>query len=359
MTNRIVFLFNLLQDVNILRPLVLLARRETDREILMLVSKGFRARDRTGSWQTELKVLCKIADVIERDYASPAEAYAALQGGKGVIFAGSESDLSAHRETHDVFRTAPAGYLRITLQHGLECVGFRQTVEHIIRHGRNVGFGADIICAWQSPERLTAMKPSERGKVRVTGPTSLLNVSVSGERRSSEDMGLICENLHSVRLQASAAHDKPFMATFREFCAVEEREGRNVALRPHPGGQYVVRNKVPLPQNVILDNLPIYRTDLSAYAFGISAPSTIVFDMVLAGIPTAVWRDHEGTIDARGYDGLTPVSTLDDWLAFVRDVRLRPDLLLRRQARWLKGLDVQLDPTETYRNFARLVAYRV
>ena len=358
MAERVVFLFNLLQDVNILRPLVLMTHRETDRPILFLVSKGFRLRDKTGSWRTEISKLRKATDAQESNFASPAEALVFLLGNHGVIFAGSESDLSAHHETHDVFRAAPPGYLKVTLQHGLECVGFHQTAEHIQRYGRNVGFAADVVCSWQFPDRLTAMKQSERPKVVVTGPPSLLNRRQLADVNAPRAGGLICENLHSVRLQSPAAHDKTFMATFREFCAIQEQEGRSITLRPHPGGQYVLKKNIPLPRNVMLNNLPIYRAGLNEYAYGLSAPSTVVLDMVLAELPTAVWRDEAGTIDTRDYDGLTPVCTLNDWLAFTRDVRVRPEMLRDRQARWLASLGIQLDAKEAYWRFAHLIIGR-
>lgn len=355
MTRRIVFLFNLLQDVNILRPLALLAHREVDCQIMFLVSKGFWSRDKSRTWAAELRSLQNTIGATEETYTSPMEALTVLAGGQGVIFAGSESDEPAHSETHDVFRAAPRSYLRVTLQHGLECIGFRQTREHILRHSRNIGFGADIVCTWQYPEGLSAMKASERGKVLVTGPTSLLQKTLPDQAQVPTSGGLICENLHSVRLQTTAAHDKPFMAIFEAFCHEQAAQGRDVTLRPHPGGQYVIKNKLPLPENVVLNNLPIYRVDFSQYAYGLSAPSTIVLDMVMAGLPTAVWRDDAETMDTRGYDGLTPVSTLEDWLAFERDVRLRPDLIHARQHRWLDTIGLQRDAQLAYKRFAQLM----
>jgi hypothetical protein len=94
---------------------------------------------------------------------------------------------------------------------------------------------------------------------------------------------------------------------------------------------------------------------LSRYRFGISAPSTIIFDMVLAGIPVGLWRDPDGIMDASNYAGLTEISTLDEWLAFERDVRLRSDMILDRQKAFLNRLSMPSDPAEVYRRFARLI----
>jgi len=145
------------------------------------------------------------------------------------------------------------------------------------------------------------------------------------------------------------------MDIFLNFCGKLESRGETVTLRPHPGGQYVLKNKVALPANVQLNMLPLYRFNLNRYRFGISAPSTIIFDMVLAGIPVAVWRDPYGIMDARNYEGLTEISTLEDWLGFERDVQLRPEMILDRQQAFLRRLKMPSDPAEVYRRFARLI----
>lgn len=353
--DRIFFVTNLLQDINILRPLVYLAARETDARIGFLVSDRFLGRDLQGIWRAEILALAAEVGASVHVYATAAEAFVLLQGGRGLLIAGSESDLGAHDVVHDLFRTAPPGYLRITLQHGLECVGFLQNREHVMAYGRNVGFAADVVCSWAYPPTLAAMIPSQRSKLYVTGPSTLLQVAVRGPDHPPVAGGMVCENLHSVRLRASGEHGRPFMDTFQSFCAVLAEAGETVTLRPHPGGQYVIRNNVALPPNVILNNLPIYRVDLAAYDYGISAPSTIVLDMVLAGMPVGVWRDPGGVMDTAAYDGLTPVSSLEDWVAFLREVRGDRTAILARQARFLERLAMPLDPAEIYRRFARLL----
>ncbi|MDQ3471858.1 MAG: hypothetical protein M3428_05730 [Pseudomonadota bacterium] len=351
---RVVFLFNLLQDLNIVRGLVYLTARETDADILLLVSHGFLKRDRLNGWQSEVAVLAADTNASIFLYGSPIEATAALKGGTGIIFAGSESSLLAHWETSDVFRAAPPGYVRVTLQHGIECIGFLQCREHVMSHGRNVSFGADIVCGWMELPALTSMVASERAKLVVTGPPTLLQ-SPGSFPAETQTTGLVCENLHSVRLRASGDHKAAFMDIFFAFAAALAARGEGVTLRPHPGGQYVLKNNVALPANVELNNRPIFDVNLKAYRFGISAPSTIVLDMVLAGIPVGVWRDPAGVMDASTYDGLTAISTLDDWLAFERDIVLRPDMILERQRLFLERLRMPIKPAEIYNRFARLI----
>ena len=351
----VVFLLNLVQDVNILRPLIYLTARETGAQVRLLVSDAFRKRDRQKIWQREVAALANASDASLHLYGSPAEALTVLAGGSGMIFAASESNLPAHHETSGVFEAAPSTYLRVTLQHGLECIGFVQSREHTMSHGRKVSFSADVVCSWFEPQSLSSLTASERSKLYVTGPPTLLQQTSAHPDKSPGTEGLVCENMHSVRLRASGDHKSSFMETFQAFCAAMEARGETVTLRPHPGGQYVLKNKVDLPRNVKLNMLPLYEMDLGAYKFGISAPSTIIFDMVLAGIPVAVWRDPAGVMDASNYDGLTEISTLDDWLAFERDVRLRPTMILERQRTFLQRLHMPTDPDEIYRRFARLI----
>jgi hypothetical protein len=350
----VIFLLNLLQDVNIVRGLVYLTARETAADIKLLVSQGFIKRDRQNSWQGEIASIA--ADVGARMYlyASAAEAMAAIEGGGGIIFAASESTLLAHSETSDVFAIASPEYLRITLQHGIECVGLLESREHVISHGRNVGFRADVICAWLERSALTSLIASERAKLFVTGPPTLLQ-QPGRDPREAQDGGLVCENMHSVRLRASGDHKSSFMDIFFAFSRRMAERGETITLRPHPGGQYVLKNKVALPGNVQLNNRPIFGANLNAYRFGISAPSTIVVDMVLAGIPVGLWRDPGGIMDVSTYHGLTEISTMDDWLAFERDVRLRPEMILERQRDFLRRLPMPTDPAEIYRRFTSLI----
>lgn len=352
-----VFLMNLLQDVNVLRPLLYLARAEFDAPLLMLVSDKFVTRDKAGSWQEELSELAQDTGSALEIYESEWTAYRHLQGKAGVIFAGSETNLNAHTHTHNVLRVAPSSYLKVTLQHGYECPGFLQSRQHDQAHGQRVRFGADVICGWCEPETLNAIAASERSKLYVTGPSTLIPIPGKDLRRFESHAigGLICENLHSVRLNVTEGMKFDFIEAFRTFCDLLPAS-EQVTLRPHPGGQYVVKNEVPLPENVRLNNKPIYKVDLRAFRYGISAPSSILIDMVLADIPTAVWQDEDALIDATNYRGLTFVSSPSEWMAFRRDAELRRSLILDRQHRYLESTLMLTDADTIRERFLRLLA---
>ncbi|MCA3242671.1 MAG: hypothetical protein ING89_15365 [Rubrivivax sp.] len=353
---QIAYLFNLLQDVNILRPVVRLAAAEFDASALFLLTAKFLERDAQGVWQSELEELRAETGAALSVYGSEYEAVQALAGRRGMVFAASESNLPAHAETHRVMLAAPPGYLKVTLQHGLECIGFLQNRDHTKAHGRNITFAADVICGWCDLPRMTAVSASERAKYWATGPSALIEPAPPRPADARPGPGLVCENLHSVRLRASGDFRESFMDSFGEFCAELGARGEPVRLRPHPGGQYVVKNNVPLAANVSLETRPMYKLDLRDCAWGISAPSSVLVDMVLAGIPTAVWQDEQAVVDATQYEGLTTISALPDWLAFHRDVALRPEVFAQRQAAWLARSGLIADVASVRSRYARLLA---
>jgi hypothetical protein len=355
MTPRAVFLLNLLQDVNILRPLVFIARQTFGYEPVLLVSSQFLGRDRLGIWQTEIDEICAANQAQHHVYSGDYEAYQHLVGG-GIIFAGSESHLAAHAVTHNLFRAAPPSFLRVTVQHGYECVGFRHSADHTLAHGPTASFGADLVCAWYDLEHMTALGPSQAGKVIVTGPPALLQRYEQEPTLLEGNPGIVCENLHSVRLRMAGDFKLEFVDAFSTFCGRLAMGGERVALRPHPGGQYMLKHKVPMPANAIVNIAPMYRLDLRRYAYGISAPSSVLFDMVLAGIPTAVWTDREGAIDASTYSGLATVSSPDDWYDFSRAAIEDPAPFLARQQLFLERSGMPLKPTDVFARYAQIFA---
>lgn len=352
-----IFLVNLVQDVNVLRPLAVMARRDFGLSVRFLVADKFAARDLSGIWQNELDQLASETHAEVAVFDSEFDALAHLAG-HGVIFAGSESNLHGHAATHNIFRIAPASYLRVTLQHGFECVGFRHSAAHQLAHGPSSSFAADYVCAWYGHEHLNATSASQRAKVIVTGPGAVLQQFRHPIERDPQAPGLVCENLHSVRLNATGDMKAEFVDVFAAFCARIDNGDRkaDVALRPHPGGQYMLRQNVPLPPNVRIENAPIYRVDLRQFAYGISAPSSVVLDMVLAGIPTAVWRDRDGRMDTDNYAGLPGVSSVEDWIAFARRASAEPESFVDGQRAFLERFGMPLEPDEVHARFARLFA---
>lgn len=345
------FLINLVQDVAVLRPLIVMATSDMGFDARLLISNAFQSRDRQGVWSAELDALASDTGCELAPYGDPLDAFAKIDGA-AILFSASESHLPNHRETHDIMRIAPPHILRVTLQHGYECVGFRHSAAHRIAHGDTAFFAADVIAGWAEAEHLPSLAPSQARKLVATGPTSVLQL---GPPSSSPDgRVLVCENLHSVRFRGAEEALHRFPTIFGKFCLELEDDGPDIVLRPHPGGQYMLRNSLPIPGNATVELAPIYRGGLSGFACGISAPSSVVIDMLLARIPTALWVDAQSGIDASGYEGLTQVGSADEWLAFVRDAMADPAPFLEMQDRFLEQSGLILDPQTIYSRFADL-----
>lgn len=349
------FLFDLIQDVAVLRPLFRTLSIETGLALGCFYSWQFAKRDKEGNWVAELEAMCAEAGIEPRRYGSEREALDLMRGHVGMVFSGSESNLPAHRVNHRIFQAAPAPLTRITVQHGHECVGFNQNHEQTLAHGSAVRFAADVLCGWTPADRMRHLAPSERSKYFHLGSPALLN-RLYGRFPETQGAasGLVCENLHSVRMRMTGDFQTVYIDTLRAFARSQLANGRLVALRPHPGGQFVLRNKVALPDGVVLANNPMYHTDLKAFAYGISAPSSILIDMVQAGIPTAVWTDEASVIDTSGYEGLTRVSTVQDWIDFAEAAIADPQPFLARQQAFLKRAGLDIEPAAVRRNLLAL-----
>jgi hypothetical protein len=344
---------DLVQDVNILRPLIFMAKRDFSFEALLLVSEKFAARDVLGIWRNELEQICADTGARLELFGSDLDAHRRLTG-QGLLFTASESHLQNHSTTHNLLLHAPPSYLRVTLQHGFECVGFRHSADHVRAHGETASFAADLVCAWSDCGKLSSLAPSQRSKVLVTGPTSVLQMPAGPAHRKVGAPGIVCENLHSVRFNKPSEVKTEFLDTFAAFARQMAKQKRRISLRPHVGGQYFLKTRIPLPANVQIENAPLYRLDLRQFAYGISAPSSVLIDMLLADLPTAVWRDAARNIDARSYEGLATVSSASEWAEFAQSAENDPNSIIAAQRRFLERQAMPLDPREVFSRFAEI-----
>lgn len=335
----IAFHFGLVQDVAVLRDLVLLAASSSSRNIHLLVSAKFADLDDDGRWMREIERLGAEIGVTPFVYESPFDCLRQLGPGRGLIIAGSESDSRAHRDAHELLRAVPGRMRTVTLQHGFECVGFLHNARHDATAGRAVRFAADIAVGWFELDRLYSVSSTERDKIFVAGPPSLINQPVRRSTAGSELPGLICENLHSVRF-VNGQMREAFLETFLEFAERLKMVGQKLVLRPHPAGRFTQRKGVALPDNVEVSRDPLYDMDLTSFCYVISAPSTILFDFAVAGVPVATWVDSSGLVDAHNFGGLSRVATVDDWWRFHLAASWERDLLVEQQDEFIRSLDL-------------------
>lgn len=355
----IVFHVHLVQDVAILQPLMKLARSLPGSRCEVLVSAEFAKLDATGRWATELSRLCAELDVPQTLYASEYEAYRHLQDKRGLIIAGSESNLPNHAVTHRLFASAPSSFTTITLQHGFECVGFLHNVAHDASAGLAVRFAADVIVGWFAPARLSSITASERAKLYVAGPPAMIEMRPRTRRSAMTDgfdpdayEGMVCENLHSVRFK-SATTRSGFLEEFTQFERRVKALGTRVHLRSHPAGQFTEKNAIALEACTVRSTQPLYQIDLTRFAYAISAPSSILFDFMLAGVPVAVWHDGDNAIDLRNFASFARVSTAENWWRFAVAASADPGRFVSRQDRFIRGL---LIPDDVHQRYAALLS---
>ena len=155
--------------------------------------------------------------------------------------------------------------------------GFLMNRNHQRAYGTSVDFNANIIAGWLPAEYQLSLRKHQRARYYCLGSTlhikytSKRNLLVEDNSISIKDQecGVICENLHSAR--HNDVKGESFLDQFISLASSLKNQGEKIALRPHPGGQYTIRNKVDLPSNVFIDNRPSYRVDWSKYRWDISS----------------------------------------------------------------------------------------
>ena len=345
--------FALVQDVAVLRPVAHLAASLPTIDLKFLVSDTFAEKDDDGRWMSEINRLGSEVGVTPFVYESVFDCLQHLGPGQGMIVAGSESDARAHREAHELFRAVPGRYRTVTLQHGFECVGFLHNARHDATAGRAVRFAADIAVTWFDRDKMSSVAAAERSKVFVAGPQILIDPPRRIPKDSTHLPGLVCENLHSVRFKDGRVRED-FLGAFTSFASRAATVDQQIALRAHPAGRFTHRKQISVPPNVCLSQNPLYDVDLSEFAYAISAPSTILFDFALAGVPVATWVDPDGGIDSSNFGGLAEVATVDDWWRFNFAARWHRDYFVEKQDAFIAGLGIPDDVRGRYEQLLTL-----
>lgn len=348
----IVFLIDLVQDVSVLRPLVLMATG-FDLPIIVLISGRFALLDREGSWQDEVAALVTETDATALIFGSAEQAVEVLPR-RGLMFSASESSAPTHALNHNVFARAPAGLHKVTVQHGFECLGFRHNREHDRAHGETIRFAADSVCAWFARPALTAFDDGAGSTLIVTGPPNVLTpAALPQEGRASEPLpGLIGENLHSVRYLADKRLVEEFLGNLSSLAASDSPQA--LSLRPHPAGMFVKNQGDRLPGNIQVRDGPLWNIGIRQHAYAICSASSFVIDAMLAGVPTAIWQDRSGSVDTSAFDGLPKVSGPEEWIRFANKARAQPQGFVDAQNRWLHSLGFVTDPAEVRARFTAL-----
>ena len=167
------FVVNLLQDVNVLRPLIYLASDDLNMKPNIFITQAFINRDRNEIWIQQLNKISSDTGSIIHIISSSYEAWYILNDcSGGFLVSASESDLNAHKEVHNIFKFAPEKVKTITLQHGFECVGFLMNKNHQKAHGDTVSFAADYVCGWVPANLQRNLRPHQKIRYLDMGPVA-------------------------------------------------------------------------------------------------------------------------------------------------------------------------------------------
>lgn len=341
----IIFHIVLPQDMAVLRPMILLAKSLPDKRVELLVSRhliGLPVGEEVDKIASELG--------LTKTYCEPGEdAVRQLEGRSGMLIVGHESSVPPHHLTHDLFEALPKSFLKVTPQQGFESIGFLHNAAHESVYGGDIRFAGDVVVGWFAEERLTSFPPAERSKLFVAGPPIMIAPRPESKPIAAADrrFGMVCENLHSVRFAAPAVYEnflEQFAVFAERFCAA----GARIDFRPHPAGQFTDRMGLQLPPGVERNGRPLYEQDLTAFGFAISPPSSILFDFVVAKVPTAVWIDAEGRMDHVNFTGLETVSSAEEWWSFAERSTRERDAILANQERFLESLQIPIDVAGRY-----------
>jgi hypothetical protein len=339
----IVFYIALPQDVPILRPLILLAHSLPKKRVELLVSKylnGLPAGEEIDKLSSALR--------LPKVYCEPGkDAARALEGRSGMLIAGHESSVAPHHLSYDLFKALPGSFLRVAPQQGFESIGFLHNAAHQAAYGSDIRFAADIVVGWFDEALLKNFPPAERAKLFVAGPPIMIEPRPPAPSAKPSRFGMVCENLHSVRFTSPAVHEY-FLAQFFAFAERARAAGSIVDLRPHPAGLFTDKMGLKLPPNVERNRRPLYEQDLNDFGFAISPPSSILFDFVVAKVPTAVWIDAEGRMDHANFAGLETVSSAEEWWAFAERAISDRAAIVASQEKFMERLGIPADVAGRY-----------
>ena len=303
---RVLAFVDLVQDIDVLLPLLVRLKRENFCALDVWVSRWLAAE----SPRTEALLA---AHGVAYRYVRRGDVVAgrspSLRGVAAVV-AASESSHPAHAAGHALaLRARSVGARTYLLQHGLENVGL------LGLEAGDASFASETVFCWFPP----GVTP---GDLAAGTAASLAHVGrcdpIGGWRRGGPrtfDLGVF-ENLHWERYDDS---DRERFLNSLTATARALPQAR-ILLRPHPAGGWADRvshELAPFP-NITPARAIDARRDpagspdlLQGIQRVITTPSTIALDAALAGLPIAM-AVPGGSV----YEPLPVLRTLEDWVAF-------------------------------------------
>ena len=296
-------LVDLVQDIDVLLPVLLRGRAEGAFQLRVVVSRWLLRES------PRVALLLRRHDLAFRD-ARRSEIIAgrapSLSGVSAVLTA-SESTAEPHMAGHALAaRAERLGVGAYTLQHGLENVGLTGMDEERFASGH-------VFC-WFPPERTSAaLAPETKAKLVHVGRPAL-----HADDAPIDDDLAVFENLHAERY--GEGDRKAFLA--RLDATLQACPDLRICVRTHPAGAWLDAEASRFEgwPNITFISGSRARADPDGAVQTvvrarrvITTPSTVALDAALAGRPTALACDG-GELFAP----LPVLSSADDWIDFAR-----------------------------------------
>jgi hypothetical protein len=322
-------LVDLVQDLDVLLPVLLALRADPELELKVVVSRWLQKE----SPRTEARLRAEGIDfryVRRRDII---EDRAPGLGGISAVLAASESSHPAHAAGYALAaRARGLGLRTYSLQHGFEQIGL------FGRDAARAEFASQAVFCWFPPEATPSDLPEEtRAKLAHVGRPAPPG-GWGQDPAPAYDLGVF-ENLHWDR------YSDDDRAAFRAglFAVAQALPQARILLRPHPAGGWADSFGHELAQFENIRRLGASEGRARLEGGGellrsvsrvITTPSTIALDAALAGAPTA--------LAAPGGGAYAPLPTLENehaWVAFASGAAYDPGILDQFRARVLVAGD--------------------
>lgn len=321
---RMVAILDLLQDFEILQPFIVRAAADGS-PFDLTVSVADRVV-KSHVW-SELEPLLRTLGVAWFTPIGPIDVSQALGPGRSVLLMASESSARAHSFCHQACKVSPPGALRVSLQHGFECIGLRHHRAHERQFSSHVRFASDMVLTWSAADDLPDLHPLERDKCIAVGVTkSFAELAAACDEAAWHDEAaapsagtdptetmrlLIAENLHSIRFSTPTRYQR-----FLQFVeAADAASDIDLTIRAHPAARTLEKIRANRYRYLTGSLRP---TTLAAFDAVVSAPSTLLLDAAMAGAQAAVWSEASGLGDCANYKALPVVTDIDDVAALSR-----------------------------------------
>lgn len=321
----IIFALNLIQDVEVMLPIISEAQKRAIRFEVWSSSALLKKHPRVFGILQSAQVSATV--ILE----SEADRSPAFASGTKALLTVTETNLAPHIFTRTLTsRANKAGLKTATMQHGFENVGLTYSDE--IHHISKVNFASEKVFLWGPLDTLhpDAKSPTRIKCIPVGCPKPIGEAVANLDHLIDPAIPIIgiFENLHWHR------YNEAYRAFFIDgVVALAARfPGVTFLIKPHQAGAWLTKrykgDRPVAPNLVIADPESLewqhFTVDqlLGRMAGVITSPSTIALDAARRGLSVGVVA-HELQLDQ--YSPLPKISSMQDWVDFVASALANTD----------------------------------